>query len=418
MSHTVLDSVAMAYQPVWNRHRLLAAVRLTVLPTDPASVDAAHLMQVLGDDWPVAAPMLILALESPSLLHQALRCAPVPNTCLEVPSALFGRPESLALLSQAVQHGHQLIRRADFAEVRHQYNVPLDVRSLLHLDAADALEALQCRPTAAVPVPTRPSPIRSGQIYRNVCSRALADHCLDEAGAWGVLGWPDDDVLHSTRHRAPGCDPVAIALIRQALEKDASIERVERYVRQDPVLAYRLLLRVNSALYGGRHEIGALRHAIMMLGFSALDRWLVEQQAGADEDMALHPVRYGRVMQARLAQHLLDPGSDEALRAEVYTTAIFGQLDRLLHEPLAQLIGHLPLSPRVSDALLSHMGPYFPLLDVARAQGDADRIDRLQGICERHEVSLEHANRGLLRMLATSRDHGLAPAPQAPLRGV
>ena len=56
MSHTVLDSVAMAYQPVWNRHRLLAAVRLTVLPTDPASVDAAHLMQVLGDDWPVAAP--------------------------------------------------------------------------------------------------------------------------------------------------------------------------------------------------------------------------------------------------------------------------------------------------------------------------------------------------------------------------
>jgi c-di-GMP phosphodiesterase len=33
MSHTVLDSVAMAYQPVWNRHRQLAAVRLTVLHT-------------------------------------------------------------------------------------------------------------------------------------------------------------------------------------------------------------------------------------------------------------------------------------------------------------------------------------------------------------------------------------------------
>ena len=85
--------------------------------------------------------------------------------------------------------------------------------------------------------------------------------------------------------------------------------------------------------------------------------------------------------------------------AEVYTTAIFGQLDRLLHEPLAQLIGNLPLSPRVSDALLSHIGPYYPLLDIARAQGDADHIDRLPGICEQHEVSLEHANRGLLRML-------------------
>lgn len=415
MSHTVLDSVAMAYQPVWNRHRLLAAVRLTVLPTDPTSVDAAHLMEVLGDDWPVAAPVLILALESPALLHQALRCTPVPNTGLEVPAELFGHPESLALLSQAVRHGHQIIRRADFAEVRHEYAVPLDVRSLLHLDAADALEALQCRPTEAVPVPPRPTPIRPGQIYRNVCSRSLADHCLDEAGAWGVLGWPDDDVLHAARHTAPGCDAVAVALIRQAIEKDASIERVERYIRQDPVLVYRLLLRVNSAAYGGRHEIGSLRHAIMMLGFSALDRWLVEQ--GADDDLAMHPVRYSQVMQARLAQHLLDSGSDEALRAEVYTTAIFGQLDRLMHEPLGQLIDNLPLSPRVADALLSRSGPYHPLLDIAHAQGDADHIDSLPGICEKHEVSLEHANRGLLRMLATSRDHGLAPAPQAPLRG-
>lgn len=417
MSHTVLGSVAMAYQPVWNRQRLLAAVRLTVLPTDPTSVDAAHLMKVLGDDWPVAAPMLILALESPALLHQALRCTPVPNTCLEVPSALFTHPESLALLTQAAHHGQRLVRRADFAEVRHEYSVPLDVRSLLRLDADDALEALQARTAEGRPVPPRPSPIRPGQIYRNVCSRALADHCLDDAGAWGVLGWPDEDVLHNTRLRAPGCDPVVVTLIRQALEKDASIERIERYVRQDPVLVYRLLLRVNSAAYGGQHEVGALRHAIMMLGFTALDRWLVEQTAGADQDLALHPVRYGHVMQARLAQHLLDTESDEELRAEVYTTAIFGQLDRLLHEPLAQLIGHLPLSPRVADALLSHTGPYFPLLDIARAQGDAERIDRLSGVCDRHEISQEHANRALLRMLATSRDHGLAPAPTAPMRG-
>ena len=91
----------------------------------------------------IAAPVLILALESPSLLHQALRCTPVPNTCLEVPSALFGTPESLALLSQAVRNGHQLIRRADFAEVRHEYAAPLDVRSLLALGAEEALAAAQ-----------------------------------------------------------------------------------------------------------------------------------------------------------------------------------------------------------------------------------------------------------------------------------
>ena len=417
MSHTVLDSVAMAYQPVWNRQRLLAAVRLTVLPTDPASVDAAHLMQVLGDDWPVNAPVLVLALGSPELLHQSLSCAPVPNTWLEVPSMLFEHPESMALLSVAARHGHQLLRSADFAAVRHDHLAPLDVLSLLHLSAEDALEALRSRPTEAVPIPPRPSPIVPGQIYRNVCNRSLADHCLDEAGAWGILGWPDDDVLYAGRHTPPGCDGIVITLIRQAIERDASLEHIERCVRQDPVLAYRLLARVNSAAFGGRHEIDSLRHAIMMVGLSALDQWLVDQLAGADTDLAMHPVRYGQVMRARLTQHLLDSGSEEELRAEVYTTAIFAQLDRLMHEPLGLLLGRLPLNDRVAEALLSHVGPYHPLIEIARAQGDADGVHRLVDICAQHEISLEHANRALLRMLATSRDHGLAPPKPEPERG-
>ena len=118
---------------------------------------------------------------------------------------------------------------------------------MLHLSAEDALEALRARPTEAVPIPARPSPIVPGQIYRNVCNRSLADHCLDEAGAWGILGWPDDDVLYASRHAQPACDGIVIRLLRQAIDQDASIERIERCVRQDPVLVYRLLSRVNSA---------------------------------------------------------------------------------------------------------------------------------------------------------------------------
>ena len=96
---------------------------------------------------------------------------------------------------------------------------------------------------------------------------------------------------------------------------------------------------------------------------------------------------------------------------------IFAQLDRLMHEPLSTLIDRLPLCSRVAEALLNDDGPYFSLLDIASAQGDTERIGRLPVICARHGVSLEHANRGLLRMLSTSRDHGLEPPPAPPLRG-
>ncbi|MDZ4128619.1 MAG: hypothetical protein U1E02_31260, partial [Hydrogenophaga sp.] len=56
-------------------------------------------------------------------------------------------------------------------------------------------------------------------------------------------------------------------------------------------------------------------------------------------------------------------------------------------------------------AVLRHDGPYHPLLDVARAQGEPNQLHRLSAVCDRNDVSLEQANRALIRMLATSRDH-------------
>jgi len=401
---TVLDSIALGYQPLWNRARQLAAVRLSVHALHPEAVDAAHLLQVLGDDWPMAAPVLILSLDSPALWQQALACDPVPNTWLEVPGEPFTSVEGLAQLAVASRRGHQLLRRTSLHTVHGEIISPLDVRSLLGVSAEDALLALQARPTEAVPVPPRRTPIAPGQIYEGVASRALAEHCLDEAGAWGLLGWPDDDVLHGWRHEPMTCDAEVIHQVREAIENDASLDLLERYVRQDPVLVYRLLLLVNSAAYGLRHEIDSLRHALMMLGFTALNTWLADQLVGSETDHTLHPVRYAMVMRARLAQHLLDESSDEPLRAEVFLTALFAQLDRLLHKPLPELLGKLPLAGRVYDALLRETGPYNAYLEVSQAQGDPTQLHQLAGICEHHGVSMETANRGLIRMLATSRD--------------
>ena len=405
MSNTVLDSVALAYQPVWNRRRRLAAVRLSVMPANRATVDAAHLLHVLGEHWPSSAPLLIIAPSTPDLLYQALHCGPVTNTWLEVPYVLFRQPEILGLLQHAHERGVQFLRRAELAQVRKETEPPMELHSLLHLTATEATETLLGLRSSLT---ERMYALPSNQIYENIVSREMADHCLDEAHAWGILGWPDEDVLRATDGKPPGCDPLVIAQIRRAVARDEAIDRIERLVRQDPELVYRLLVSVNSAVNSQRHEVDSIRHAIMMYGLSAFDRWLVGQLAGADDDLSLHPVRYGLVMRARLAQHLLDPGSDEQLRAEVYVTAIFAQLDRLMQEPLEELLERLPMSSRLTDALIEHTGPYHSLLAVSEALGNHQHVERVPAICEENETSLEQANRALLRMIASSRDHGLS----------
>lgn len=398
MSQTVLDSIALGYQPVWNRARQLAGVRLRVETPQPDAVDGAHLLELLGNDWPAAAPVLILSVDSPGLLRQALECAPVHNTWLEVPEALFRAPDTLAHLGEASRRGHELLRHGAFADLRDEVVAPLDARTLVQLSPGDALELMARREEI-------PGPLRPGLLLEGVCDRQLAAHCLDRAGAWGLLGWPELDVLHAHRHQPLASDAGVIRQILQAIDDETSLEHLERLVRQDPVLVYRLMLLVNSAAFGLRHEIDSLRHALMMVGFIALGRWLHEQLQASENEPDLHPVRYAMVMRSRLAQHLLDPGSEDNLRAEVYTTALFAQLDRLMHQPLAELLRKLPMSARVFDAVLRQDGPYYPLIDVARVQGDPAALHRLPAVCEAHGISLEQANRALIRMLATSRDH-------------
>lgn len=403
MSHTVLDSLALGYEPVWNRERQLAAVRLCVHPVHAAAVDAAHLMQALGDDWPESAPVLIISLDSPRLLQQALSSAPVHNTWLEVPAAPFDAPETLAALSVANRRGHRLLRRTDLVSLQQGKSPGFDVRNLLRPSPQEAADILQAQSTPGLH--QRGLGVPPAQVFEAVQTQTFARYLLDDAGAWGLLGWPDADVLQAHRHQAISCDPRVIRQILQAIDDDCSLERLERLVRQDPVLVYRILLLVNSAAYGLRQEIGSLRHALMLLGFRELGRWLFEQLPGSEPDIDLQPVRAAMVMRARLAQHMLATGSEDNLRLEVYTTALFAHLDKLLHAPLADLLHKLPLSGRLYDAVLRHDGPYHPLLDVARAQGEPGQLHRLSAVCDRNEVSLEQANRALIRMLATSRDH-------------
>jgi c-di-GMP-related signal transduction protein len=284
----------------------------------------------------------------------------------------------------------------------------------LHIGADDALAALQSRQAGAAS-PEGRSPVRPGNLYEGVCSHALAQHCLDEADAWGLLGWPEEDVLFAWRHRAMACDASVLVQIREAVASDRSLDRIERLIRQDPVIAYRLLLLVNSAGHGAQREVETLRHAIMMLGFSAFSQWLAGLQASADTDPALHPVRYAQVMRSRLAQHLLDSGSGETLRAEVYLAAVLSQIDRLLMAPLGALLEKLPLPLRTTDALLRQQGPYHPLLELASALGQPDQLHHLPALCDTHGFSLEHINRALLRMITTSRDEGgVMAAPPPP----
>jgi len=65
---------------------------------------------------------------------------------------------------------------------------------------------------------------------------------------------------------------------------DADIAKIDATLKRDPALAFKLLRLVNSAAFGLPVQITSFQHAVMMLGYKKLMRWLSLLLATASKD--------------------------------------------------------------------------------------------------------------------------------------
>lgn len=404
MAQTVLGSVSLGYQLLWNQLRQLSGVQLFIGTNDAASVDAAHLLSALAELWSAQAPVLLLSVQSPRLLGDLLEHAPANSPWLEVHETQLRDPGLARRVQQAHQRGLPLIWRGESGQRPSAALAPCFVRQIVSLTAEEALAGLRVSlrkhngadTTQASKVT---SPVLAGHIYEAVASRVLTEHCLDEQRAWGVAGWPMEDVLHGYRHQRIQPGQRAIVALIEAIDADDSTEHIERILSEEPILAYRFLRYANSAGLALRTEIESIRHGLMVLGLSQLRSWLLEQLPLATSNLNLQPVRTALVLRARLMEQLLDAGDGNDLRREVYLCGLLSQIDLLLGEPLHAALARLPLSERVTSAILSQSGPYLPYLEVATAL-ESSQTQATRVLCESHQMNSEEVNRALLRTLS------------------
>jgi c-di-GMP-related signal transduction protein len=248
------------------------------------------------------------------------------------------------------------------------------------------------------------SPVLAGQLYRDLGTRALVQHCLDNRQAWGVCGWPEDDVLRDHHRYGVPVDKRTLVRVQQALMREASMDVIEGLIHQDAVLTYRVLRLVNSPVFGATRQVTTVRQALMLLGQRRLSDWLLELMPGSSADRELLPVRLALVLRGRVMQALMDAGVQHDLATEIYLTGLFSRLDVLTQEPLAAALKRVPLSEPVAEALLRQSGPYAHYLDIACRLESFDQVQRLPAVCETAGFPLDQVNGGLLRTLAQWRN--------------
>jgi len=169
--------------------------------------------------------------------------------------------------------------------------------------------------------------------------------------------------------QSKGLNP-AQAMILQLMDmvrKNADVPKLEDVLRRDAALSYKLLRYINSAGFGLGTEIQSLRHAVAMLGYSPLYRWLSVLLATASTGAQSAVLMQTAIVRARFAELVGASFLPKNEAENLFVVGMFSLLDRLLGVTMEEVLDHIQLSEPVTQALLTRQGMYGPFLKLAEA---------------------------------------------------
>lgn len=168
-------------------------------------------------------------------------------------------------------------------------------------------------------------------------------------------------------------DRVRVMELLNMVKNRAEVAEIERVFKHDATLSYKLLLYMNAPVNRLSQEIHSIAHAIIILGYEQLYRWLTLLLfTSGIVDPRNKALLKNALVRARMAELLGQDRFSGQERDELFIVGIFSLLDVLLNAPMVQAVERLHLPQAITEALIRHSGVYAPYLDLAVACEDAD----------------------------------------------
>jgi EAL and modified HD-GYP domain-containing signal transduction protein len=395
--NATLGQVALGYSPFIDRSRAVTATRLTIYPLRPElKPDVAQLLHAVGGVWPADGGRASLNIVSESLLQDLMGASPSANLMIEIPAFMACDEANVESLQALHRAGNTLLLKGRPMKELPRELLPCFKFSLI--DLADDRRVNESGNVAPAGVTRNIAHVQSGV-------RTLADmEGSFSRGAAAVLGWPIDDAIKEAQTKGKSAVQIDLQVIVELIQRvDAQdpIEKLENTLKRDPSLAFKLMRYINSPAFGLRVEISSFRHAIMMLGYQRLKRWLALLLATAGKDANMKPVMFAAVRRGLLMEELVRSSGDEEMRNEMFICGVFSLLDRMFKQPFADLMKTIPVPERVYQALVDGTGPYQPYFDLVQAVEHESLYD-FRTAADTLMLSVSEINRAVLGALTSA----------------
>ena len=364
-------------EPVVNRQMAITGVRLVI--DAPSAQEAVRTLTGLADVWPTTRSVLVSLGGTP--LDDALMAWRAPeNALLEVPAAALATPEGRLLAGRLEAAGVALCLDG-YAPGAQALTLPAKFRFAL----VDAARHPQLDGAPGVPL-----------------AKGLADHDAFadavDSGYWGATGWfflrglPAFTTKLNAGH-------AQIIHILNLVRKNADVTEVEEALKKDITISFKLLRYINSAGFGLAKEIHSFRHAVTLIGYDKLNKWLSLLLVTASRDKAAPALMQTAIVRGRFME-LAAAGIVEKKQLDnLFIAGSFSLLDMLLGTRIDAVLQEMHLPAAIGEALLEQAGPYAPWLALALAC-ERDDVAALAAQAQALGLPAERVNRAQVEALA------------------
>jgi len=156
-----------------------------------------------------------------------------------------------------------------------------------------------------------------------------------------------------------------VRLLEMVSRSEIDLRELEKMLKQEASICYRLLRYLNSPVFGFALEIKSIRHAMAVLGERELRRWIrlvvtvgaAEQKCSELVLMGLARARFCELLSTRLKSN-----------TDLFLMGLLSIMDAILEVSMEVLLEQLPVESETKGALLGQNSSLRPLYQLMLAQ--------------------------------------------------
>ena len=168
-----------------------------------------------------------------------------------------------------------------------------------------------------------------------------------------------------------------LRMLQEVSRPELDILGLERLIKSEASICYRLLRYLNSSMFGLKSEVHSVRHALSMLGEREVRRWvrLVAAVGAGDEkpsDLVL-----AALVRARFGE-LLAPQVQHG-ESDLFLMGLLSLIDAMLEMPMVEVLERVPLDIETKAVLLGQVSLLRPVyqLMLAHESGEWEAVGQL-----------------------------------------